>query len=112
MRKVTIRIEIDDVDNKCKMESEHSLENYIGLKNMGVDLIQSAVKLINNNIDERLKNDKARAHINLGETYFLDLGSSHPIEVRPTEFTLDGRVKCDFLSSYPGKTDILDANLF
>lgn len=112
MRNIRIKIEIDDRKNNIKMESETTLQAYRDIKFHDVDPIEEIVDTMNREMDYRLKNDKDRAHINLGEIYHLDLGGSHPIEVRPTEFTLDGKVKCDYLGSYPNRTEILDANMF
>lgn len=57
-------------------------------------------------------NFEDRCPVKLNKIYHLDLGASHPIEVRPTEFINDKEVKCDMLGSYPGKTDILDIDMF
>ena len=111
-RNVTIRIELNDKENECMSQYELTLEEYFEIEGNNIDAIAMAISEMNEEMDYRLKNDKARAHINLGQIYFLDLGASHPIEVRPTEFILDGNIMCDFLGSYPGKTGILPASIF
>ena len=49
--------------------------------------------------------------IKLGEIYNLDVGSSSSIKVRPTEF-LEHGIKCDYLLSFPGRTEVLYYEMF
>jgi hypothetical protein len=47
----------------------------------------------------------------LDQIYYLDLGSLSPIEVRTISFTKKG-VLCEYLSSWQGRIEELDYELF
>ena len=112
MRDVRITITVDDRENNCMMQGEYTLAQYMDLENVQVDSMALIISEINEQIDKRLKEDKVRAHINLGQEYNIDLGASHPINVIPLEFMIDGTIKCEYTSSYPGRVEMLDIRYF
>ena len=112
MSEVTIKVLVKDEKLGSMMEVSHTLENYMTFKEKGTDLIEETVNILKGQIKERKEVSDKLNNITLGKTYYLDLGASAPIQVRPIEFTLDGKVKCEYLSSWAGRIEILDADFF